>query len=153
MRVKRLALTNFRSYASLDLELNPGVNTFIGNNGSGKTNIAESLIYLAYLSSHRVANNIPLITLGSDQAIIRAEIERDNRLLQVDLEINASKANRARLNQNPVKSQREILGALQIVYFSPEDLDLVRGDPTDRRNFLDKLMITQSPRMAGVIAD
>jgi DNA replication and repair protein RecF len=153
MRVKRLALTNFRSYANLELDLNLGVNTFIGNNGSGKTNIAESLIYLAYLSSHRVANNIPLITLGSDQAIIRAEIERDNRTLQVDLEINASKANRARLNQNPVKSQREILGALQIVYFSPEDLDLVRGDPTDRRNFLDKLMITQSPRMAGVIAD
>jgi len=153
MRVKRLALTNFRSYANLELELNPGVNTFIGNNGSGKTNIAESLIYLAYLSSHRVANNLPLLTLGSDQAIIRAEIERDNRTLQVDLEINASKANRARLNQNPVKSQREILGALQIIYFSPEDLDLVRGDPAERRNFLDKLMITQSPRMAGVIAD
>jgi len=153
VRVTQLALTHFRSYKELQLEFAPGVSTFIGNNGSGKTNIAESLIYLAYLSSHRVSTNQPLLSLGSDQAIIRAEIERDNRTLQVDLEINGSKANRARLNGNPVKSQREILGALQIVYFSPEDLDLVRGEPTDRRNFLDKLLITQSPRLAGVIAD
>ena len=153
MRVKRLALTNFRSYKELELEFAAGPTTFIGNNGSGKTNIAESLIYLTYLSSHRVSTNQPLLSLGCEQAIIRAEIERDNRSLQVDLEINASKANRARLNGNPVKSQREILGALQIVYFSPEDLDLVRGEPTDRRNFLDKLLITQSPRLAGVISD
>ena len=153
MRVTKLALTNFRSYKNLELEFIPGPTTFIGNNGSGKTNIAESLIYLAYLSSHRVSQNIPLLSLGSDQAIIRAEIERDNRTLQVDLEINASKANRARLNQNPTKSQREILGALQVIYFSPEDLDLLRGDPSHRRDFLDKLLITRSPRLAGVIAD
>ena len=153
MRVTRLALTNFRSYKTLELELPAGSITFIGNNGSGKTNIAESLIYLAYLSSHRVSNNQPLLSLGSEQAIIRAEIESDGRKLQVDLEINASKANRARLNGNPVKSQREILGALQIIYFSPEDLDLVRGEPTHRRDFMDKLLITQSPRLAGVISD
>ena len=143
MRVTRLALTNFRSYKNLELEFPAGPTTFIGNNGSGKTNIAESLIYLAYLSSHRVSNNQPLISLGADQAIIRAEIESQGRTLQVDLEINANKANRARLNGNPVKSQREILGALQIIYFSPEDLDLVRGEPTHRRDFLDKLLITQ----------
>jgi DNA replication and repair protein RecF len=153
MRVTRLALTNFRSYKELELEFNPGPTTFIGNNGSGKTNIAESLIYLAFLSSHRVANNVPLISLGAQQAIIRTEIERDDRTLNIDLEINASTANRARINGNPTRSQREILGACQIVYFSPEDLDLVRGEPTDRRNFLDKLLITQSPRLAGVISD
>ena len=153
MRVKKLALTNFRSYKTLELELDPGPTTFIGNNGSGKTNIAESLIYLAYLSSHRVSQNLPLLHLGTDQAIIRAEIERDERTLQVDLEINANKANRARLNQNPTKSQREILGALQVIYFSPEDLDLVRGEPTHRRDFLDKLLIMRSPRLAGVISD
>ena len=153
MRVTKLALTNFRSYKYLELEFGPGPTTFIGNNGSGKTNIAESLIYLSYLSSHRVSQNLPLLNLGSDQAIIRAEIERDERTLQVDLEINANKANRARLNQNPTKSQREILGALQVVYFSPEDLDLVRGEPTHRRDFLDKLLIARSPRLAGVISD
>lgn len=153
MRVKKLALTNFRSYKSLEIALTPGPTTFIGDNGSGKTNIAESLIYLAYLSSHRVSQNLPLLHLGTDQAIIRAEIERDDRTLQVDLEINANKANRARLNQNPTKSQREILGALQVIYFSPEDLDLVRGEPTHRRDFLDKLLIMRSPRLAGAISD
>ena len=153
MRVTKLALTNFRSYKNLELEFAAGPTTFIGNNGAGKTNIAEALIYLSFLSSHRVSQNQPLLSLGSDQAIIRAEIERDNRTLQVDLEINATKANRARLNQNPTKSQREILGALQVIYFSPEDLDLVRGEPTHRRDFLDKLLITRSPRLAGVISD
>ena len=153
MRVTKLALTNFRSYKNLELEFGPGPTTFIGDNGSGKTNIAESLIYLAYLSSHRVSQNLPLLNLGSEQAIIRAEIERDARTLQVDLEINTNKANRARLNQNPTKSQREILGALQVIYFSPEDLDLVRGEPTHRRDFLDKLLITRTPRLAGVISD
>ena len=153
MRVTKLALTNFRSYKNLELEFEAGPTTFIGDNGSGKTNIAESLIYLAYLSSHRVSQNLPLLNLGTDQAIIRAEIESDNRTLQVDLEINATKANRARLNQNPTKSQREILGALQVIYFSPEDLDLIRGEPTHRRDFLDKLLITRAPRLAGVISD
>ena len=153
MRINKLALTNFRSYNSLELELQPGVITFIGDNGSGKTNIAESLIYLAFLSSHRVSNNVPLISLGNQQAIIRAEVQREDRSLQIDLEINASKANRARINGNPTRSQREILGAIQIIYFSPEDLDLVRGEPGTRRDFLDRLLITRTPRLAGVIAD
>ena len=153
MRINKLALTNFRSYNSLELELQPGVITFIGDNGSGKTNIAESLIYLAFLSSHRVSNNVPLISLGNQQAIIRAEVQREDRTLQIDLEINASKANRARINTNPTRSQREILGAIQIVYFSPEDLDLVRGEPGTRRDFLDRLLITRTPRLAGVISD
>ena len=153
MRINKLALTNFRSYNFLELELEPGVITFIGDNGSGKTNIAESLIYLAFLSSHRVSNNVPLISLGNQQAIIRAEVQREDRSLQIDLEINASKANRARINANPTRSQREILGAIQIVYFSPEDLDLVRGEPGTRRDFLDRLLITRTPRLAGVITD
>lgn len=153
MRINQLSLTNFRSYPQLDLKLNEGTTTFIGDNGSGKTNIVEAIIYLSFLSSHRTSQNQPLVMLGSDQAIIRAEIAKDDRTLQVDLEINISKANRARLNQNPVRSQREILGACQTVYFSPEDLDLIRGDPTQRRDFLDRLLITRSPRMAGVISD
>ncbi len=153
MRINKLTLINFRSYRSLELELPVGVSTFIGDNGSGKTNIAEALIYLSFLTSHRVTNNQPLILLGEEQAIIRAEIERDSRILQVDLEININRANRARLNQNPTKSQQEILGACQVVYFSPEDLDLVRGDPTTRRNFLDRLLVTRTPRITSVISN
>ncbi len=153
MRINKLALTNFRSYKSLELELPLGVSTFIGDNGSGKTNIVEALIYLSSLTSHRVANNQPLILLGEEQAIIRAEIERDSRILQVDLEININRANRARLNQNPTKSQQEILGACQVIYFSPEDLDLVRGDPTTRRNFLDRLLVTRTPRITTIISN
>ena len=153
MRINQLSLTNFRSYSQLDLDFQPGTTTFIGDNGSGKTNIAEAIIYLSFLGSHRVSQNQPLIALGAEQAVIRAEIWRDERCLQVDLEINSNKANRARLNQNPVRSQREILGACQCVYFSPEDLDLVKGEPSSRRDFLDKLLITRSPRLAGVISD
>lgn len=153
MRINQLSLTNFRSYPQLDLTLQSGTTTFIGDNGSGKTNIAEAIIYLSFLSSHRVSQNQPLISLGAEQAIIRAEIARDDRTLQVDLEINTNRANRAKLNQNPVRSQREILGACQVVYFSPEDLDLVRGDPTTRRDFLDRLLILRSPRLSGVISD
>jgi len=96
---------------------------------------------------------VPLISLGNQQAIIRAEVQRDERTLQIELEINTSKANRARINGNPTRSQRELLGAIQIVYFSPEDLDLVRGEPGNRRDFLDRLLITRTPRLAGVIAD
>lgn len=153
MRINHLSLKNFRSYTELDLDFKPGATTFIGDNGSGKTNIAEAIIYLSFLASHRVSQDHPLIRLGADQAVIRAEIEREERKLQVDLEINTQKANRARLNQNPVRSQREILGACQSVYFSPEDLDLVRGDPSTRRDFLDRLLITRSPRLAGVVSD
>ena len=153
MYVSKLSLTNFRSYPQLDLTLTPGVTTFVGNNGAGKTNVAESLIFLSFLSSHRTPTNQPLIYLGSDQAVIRAEIIRGDRNLQIDLEMNANKANRAKINQNPTKSQREILGACQVIYFSPEDLDLVRGEPTNRRDFLDKLLITKTPRLAGVLSD
>lgn len=153
MRINQLSLTNFRSYPQLDLTFQPGATTFIGDNGAGKTNIAEAIIYLSFLTSHRVSQNQPLIFLGSDQAVIRAEIARDERTLQVDLEINLHKANRAQLNKNPVRSQREILGACQSVYFSPEDLDLVRGEPNIRRDFLDRLLITRAPRLAGVISD
>ena len=153
MYVSKLSLNNFRSYPQLELTLNKGVNTFVGNNGAGKTNIAESLIYLSFLTSHRTSTNQPLIALGADQAVIRAEINRADRTLQIDLEINANKANRAKINQNPTKSQREILGACQVIYFSPEDLDLVRGEPTSRRDFLDKLLVTKTPRISGVLSD
>ena len=153
MFISNLSLTTFRSYKNLDLELNPGISIFIGRNGEGKTNIIESVLYLSFLSSHRVSSDQPLVQLGNPSAYIRARTQLSDREVLVELEINSERANRARINQNPVRSQKEIFGIVQAIYFSPEDLDLVRGDPSERRKFIDQLLILRSPRMAGVISD
>jgi len=125
----------------------------VGRNGEGKTNIVESILYLSFLSSHRVSSDQPLVQLGASAAYIRAKVTNPDRELLVELEINGDKANRARINQNPTRSQRELFGLVQAIYFSPEDLDLVRGDPSERRKFIDQLLILRSPRMAGIISD
>lgn len=153
MHLTHLSLNNFRSYQNLEIELNNKTHIFIGENGEGKTNIVEAVMYLALLSSHRVSSDSPLIKLGGDKAIVRAKINQDGRELLVELEINEGKANRARLNQNPLKSQRALLGLVKAICFSPEDLDIVRGDPSERRNFLDHLLVQRNPRLGGVIAD
>ena len=153
MFISNLSLTTFRSYKNLDLELTPGISIFIGKNGEGKTNIIESILYLSFLSSHRVSSDQPLVQLGNPAAYIRAKTQLPDREVLVELEINSEKANRARINQNPVRSQKEIFGIVQAIYFSPEDLDLVRGDPSERRKFIDQLLILRSPRLAGVISD
>ena len=127
MYVSHLSLTDFRSYPSLELQPQPGQNIFIGENGEGKTNIIESLMYLALLSSHRISSDQPLVRLGSERAYIRARIESSERTTLVELEINANKANRAKVNQNPIRSQKELLGIVKSVCFSPEDLDLEIG--------------------------
>jgi len=151
--ISNLSLTTFRSYKTLELELTPGITTFIGRNGEGKTNIVEAVLYLSFLTSHRVASDQPLVQLGNSSAYIRAKTQIPDREVLVELEINSEKANRARINQNPTRSQKEIFGIVQAIYFSPEDLDLVRGDPSERRKFIDQLLILRSPRMAGVISD
>ena len=153
MFITHLALTNYRSYTQLDLHLNPGINIFIGKNGEGKTNIVESILYLSYLSSHRTSSDAPLVQLGSTAGYVRAKVENGEREILLELEINAEKANRARINQNTTRSQRELLGLIQAIYFSPEDLDLVRGDPAIRRRFIDQLLILRYPRLAAVMSD
>jgi DNA replication and repair protein RecF len=151
--LSNLSLTNFRSYQQLDIPLTEGVTIFLGRNGEGKTNIIESILYLSFLSSHRTGSDQPLVKLGESSAYIRTKIQTSERELLLELEINSEKANRARINQNPVRSQKELFGLVQCVYFSPEDLDLVRGDPIERRRFIDQLLTLDSPRLAGVITD
>ena len=153
MKLNHLSLINFRSYAKLELPLSGGTHIFVGENGEGKTNIIEAIMYLALLSSHRISTDAPLIKLGSEQAFIRAKISDQDRETLVELEINNGRANRAKVNQNPVRSQRAIQGLVKAICFSPEDLDLVRGDPGERRRFLDQLLTQRSPRMAGVLSD
>lgn len=153
MYVRQLGLTDFRSWPRLDLELAPGRTVFVGPNGFGKTNIVEALWYIATLGSHRVASDAPLIRVGNERAVVSTIVVNDGRELAVDLEVTAGRANKARLNRSPVRSAREILGALRAVLFAPEDLSLVRGDPGDRRRYLDELASSRRPRLAGVRAD
>lgn len=156
MFVDRLELLDYRSYAEAKLDIGPGVSVFVGPNGHGKTNLVEAVEYLSTLSSHRVSSDAPLIRAGTQQAIIRALVvagRDDPRKLLLELEINAGRANHARINRAPVRRMRDFVGALRTVVFSPEDLAMVKGDPADRRAFLDALVITRWPRFAGVKSD
>jgi DNA replication and repair protein RecF len=151
--VRHLALRDFRSWAHVDLELRPGRTAFVGPNGFGKTNLIEALWYSTTLGSHRVGTDAPLIRAGASRAVVSTIVVNQGRECAVDLEITAGKANKARLNRSPVRSTREIVGILQAVLFAPEDLALVRGDPVDRRRYLDDLAIIRRPTIAGVRAD
>lgn len=153
MYVRHLVLNEFRSWPRVDLDLTPGRTVFVGPNGFGKTNIVEALWYSATLGSHRVASDAPLIRTGADRAIVSTIVVNDGRELAIDLEITAGRANKARLNRSPVRSPREILGVLRAVLFAPEDLALVRGDPNERRRYLDELATIRRPWVAGVRAD
>ncbi|QRY47021.1 DNA replication/repair protein RecF [Mycolicibacterium boenickei] len=153
MYVRHLGLTDYRSWAHVELELEPGRTVFVGSNGFGKTNLVEALWYCATLGSHRVASDAPLIRAGAPRAIVSSIVVNEGRELAVDLEITSGRANKARLNRSPVRSPREILGVLRAVLFSPEDLALVRGDPGERRRYLDELATTRRPTIAGIRAD
>ena len=149
-------MIDFRSYESAELPLTPGITTLIGLNGQGKTNLVEAAGYLATLGSHRVASDAPLVRFGAQQAVIRGAVIRRGRETLIELEINGGRAsgrNRARLNRSPVPRPREVLGTLRMVLFAPEDLALVKGDPAERRRFLDELLVARQPRWAGVRAD
>ena len=153
MHLTRLALTDFRSYPELSLELVPGVTTFSGANGEGKTNLVEAVGYLATLGSHRVASDAPLVRRGAERAVLRGAVTGAQGSTLVEIELNPGRANRVRLNRAPQSRPRDILGALCTVLFAPEDLALVKGDPGERRRFLDELLTATAPRYAGVRAD
>ena len=153
MHVRHLSIGDFRSYPSAELALEPGVSTLVGLNGQGKTNLVEAIGYVASLSSHRVATDQPLVRFGADRAIVRCAVVRDGRESLVELEITTGKANRAKLNRSPLPRTRDVLGTLRTVLFAPEDLALVKGDPGERRRFLDDLLVQRQPRWAGVRSD
>lgn len=153
MHVRRLGLTDFRSWPRVELNLDPGRTVFVGPNGFGKTNLIEALWYSSTLGSHRVASDAPLIRAGAERAVVSTIVVSEGRELAVDLEITAGRANKARLNRSPVRAAREILGVLRAVLFAPEDLALVRGDPGERRRYLDELATTRRPQVAALRAD
>ena len=153
MHLTRLSLTDFRSYREADVTLGPGVTTFQGANGQGKTNLVEAAGYLATFGSHRVATDAPLIRQGAERAILRGLISAAGRDTLLEIEINAGRANRVRLNRAPAPRPREVLGVLRCVLFAPEDIAVVKGDPDQRRRYLDDLLVAMRPRYAGVRAD
>ena len=139
MHLDHLALTDFRSYESVAVELSPGPCVFLGFNGRGKTNLVEAVGYASTLGSHRVATDAPLVRAGAPRAIVRAGVVRDDRRALIEIEINPGRANRVQLNRNALRKPSQLLGVLSTVLFAPEDLALVKGDPAERRRFLDDL--------------
>ncbi|MGC5568241.1 DNA replication/repair protein RecF [Streptomyces sp. FR-108] len=153
MHVTHLSLADFRSYARVEVPLDPGVTAFVGPNGQGKTNLVEAVGYLATLGSHRVSSDAPLVRMGAERAIVRANIRQGDRQQLVELELNPGRANRARINRSSQVRPRDVLGIVRTVLFAPEDLALIKGDPGERRRFLDEMITARSPRMAGVRSD
>ncbi|QGV79611.1 DNA replication/repair protein RecF [Streptomyces ficellus] len=153
MHVTHLSLADFRSYARVEVPLDPGVGVFVGANGQGKTNLVEAVGYLATLGSHRVSSDAPLVRMGAERAVIRAAVRQGERSQLVELELNPGRANRARINRSSQVRPRDVLGIVRTVLFAPEDLALVKGDPGERRRFLDEMITARAPRMAGVRSD
>lgn len=153
MFIKHLSLASFRNYKNAEIALLPGVNLLVGPNGQGKTNLVEAIRYLSTLSSHRVAGYLPLIKQDEPQAAVRAMASHADRDILIELELNRDSANKARVNKSPVPRVRDILGLVNSVTFAPEDLDIVKRDPTNRRAFIDELVVQVWPRFAGVYSD
>ncbi|WP_298864074.1 DNA replication/repair protein RecF [uncultured Microbacterium sp.] len=152
MIVEHLNLVDFRNYATADLALHPGPNVLVGSNGQGKTNLAEAIVFLATLGSHRVSSDAPMVRDGKEFAVIRARLLHGERRVLVEVQLNRQGSNKARINGSPSKTN-ELPRYAHVVLFAPEDLQIVRGDPSSRRRFADQMLIQRTPRMAGVIAD
>jgi DNA replication and repair protein RecF len=153
MFVKHLTLFDFRNHKNSELSFDTGINLLVGPNGMGKTNVVEAIEYLSTLSSHRVAGYQPLIGKNSAQALIRLKVSHQERDVIVDLELNRDNPNQLRINGSQTTRMRDVLGIVQTIVFAPEDLDIVKRDPSNRRSFIDQLVIQFAPRMAGVISD
>lgn len=153
MQLRRLWLTDFRGYRDADVSFDPGLTAVLGPNGQGKTNLLEAIGYLATLTSFRGAPNDALIRAGAERAIVRAEAVREGRELLLEAEIVANGRNRTQLNRQPLRRARDLLGALRVTVFSPDDLSLVKGSPGDRRTYLDETLVSLHPRYDQMRSD
>ena len=154
MRVLRLWLTDFRNYTSAEVELAPaGLTVVTGGNGEGKTNLLEAVAYLASLGSFRGAPTEALVRTGCSTAVVRAEAERAGRAVRVEAEIAVAGRSRVLVNSQPLRRSADLLGAVRVSLFSPDDLDLVKGGPGGRRRWLDDALVALHPRNAALRAD
>jgi len=150
--VTHLNLTDFRNYETVDVGLVTGANVFVGSNGQGKTNLVEALGFLSTLGSHRVSTDHAMIRAGQDAAIVRARLEHSDRQILAEVQINRTGANRAQINRSAIKT-RDLPRYFSSILFAPEDLALVRGEPSGRRRFMDELLVQRFPRLTGVMVD
>ncbi|MDO4762657.1 MAG: DNA replication/repair protein RecF [Corynebacterium sp.] len=153
MYIHELSLRDYRSWPECEIALQPGITLFVGRNGFGKTNIVEAIGYAAHLSSHRVAHDAPLVRQGQSNARISATVVNEGRELTAHLLINPHSANKAQINRTKLASPRELMGVVRTVLFCPEDLSLIRGEPAERRRYIDTIVCTRKPRLSGVKAD
>lgn len=152
MIVEHLSLVDFRNYATAELALHRGPNVLVGRNGQGKTNLAEAVVFLATLGSHRVSSDAPMVRDGHEFAVIRARLSHGERKVLVEVQLNRQGSNKARINGSPSKTN-ELPRYAHVVLFAPEDLQIVRGDPSSRRRFADQLLVQRTPRMSAVLGD
>jgi len=150
--VEHLSLVDFRNYATAELTLHRGPNVLVGRNGQGKTNLAEAIVFLATLGSHRVSSDAPMVRDGHDAAIVRARLAHGQRKVLIEVQINRQGSNKARVNGAPGRTA-DLPRYAHVVLFAPEDLQIVRGDPSARRRFADQLLIQRTPRMSAVLGD
>ena len=150
MRLTRLWLTNFRGYHSLEAEFAPTFTAVIGRNGAGKTNLLEAIGWLSSLSSFRGAPTAAMVRQGEEFAVVRAEVERDGRTLLLEAQLAATGRNRVLVNRQPLRQARELLGALRVTVFTPDDLVVVKGGPSERRRFVDEALVARRPKLAAL---
>ncbi len=146
MRVRHLWLNDFRSYASADIGFADDLTVVLGANGEGKTNLLEAVGYLATLESFRGAPPETMIRDRASRAVVRAEAVREGRELLIEAELVAGGRNRVQVNRQRLQRSRDLLGALRVSVFSPDDLALVKGGPTERRRYLDGTLVALHPR-------
>ena len=153
MHLRHLWLKDYRSYESVDVDLSPGVCAVLGPNGMGKSNLLEAVAYLALLESFRGAPGDALIRAGAEQAVVRGEVVEDGREQLIEAELTRSGRNRVLLNKQRLQRGRDLLGAVRVTVFSPDDLALVKGGPALRRTYLDQLLVQLDPRHDAVRAE
>jgi DNA replication and repair protein RecF len=153
MYLERLELIDFRNHPAVAMDLSPGPSVLVGPNGVGKTNVLEAVGYLATLGSHRPGQESSLVRVGADAAIVRASAAQAGRTILIDLEIRPGAGLRGRVNRAPVPRARDLLGMVRATLFAPEDLAIVRGDPEERRRFLDALAVQRLPRYSAIRQD
>ena len=137
MKIKSLKLKNFRNYDLLKLEFDDATNIFYGDNAQGKTNILESIYLSGTTKSHRGTKDRDLVQFGKEESHIEAVVEKNGITYQIDMHLKKNSPKGIAINKIPIRKASELFGIINIVFFSPEDLNIIKNGPSERRRFID----------------